>query len=174
MASNRRRIRRNNLFRRSPVPSGWRRGRIGHYLVVVEGSEPGKRIELDSAAALTIGRDAKQATMVFPDTRSLASTRWSASSTAGRLSRTFNQRTGRLSTPRAWSPATLKKATSSGWARHALRYERRSRKRRAAQPGNGPRPPQGEEICAVATASSDSHRTRARRVELRPLVSTRG
>ena len=40
---------------------------IGHYLVVVEGSEPGKRIELDSAA-LTIGRDAKQATMVFPDT----------------------------------------------------------------------------------------------------------
>jgi hypothetical protein len=54
--------------RRPPFPGGWRRDDIGHYLVVVEGSEPGKRIELDSAAALTIGRDAKQATMVFPDT----------------------------------------------------------------------------------------------------------
>ena len=76
---------------------------IGHYLVVVQGTEPGKRIEVDSAA-LTIGRDAKQATVVFPDTQVSRAHAMVASSTAGRLSRTFDQRTGRLSTLRGWSP----------------------------------------------------------------------
>jgi len=39
---------------------------IGHYLVVLQGSEPGKLIEI-TTAPITIGRDAQQTTLVFRD-----------------------------------------------------------------------------------------------------------
>lgn len=39
---------------------------LGHYLVIVEGAEPGRRLELNVAAPITIGRDAQQ-TLVVPD-----------------------------------------------------------------------------------------------------------
>jgi pSer/pThr/pTyr-binding forkhead associated (FHA) protein len=90
---------------------------IGHYLVVVEGNEPGKRIELDSAA-LTIGRDAKQATMVFPDTGVSRVHAMVRVVNGKAVVEDLNQRTGRLSTPRAWRPERRsEKATSSEWAR---------------------------------------------------------
>lgn len=41
---------------------------IGHYLVCIEGAEPGRRIEIETEP-LTLGRDAKQARIVFPDTQ---------------------------------------------------------------------------------------------------------
>jgi serine phosphatase RsbU (regulator of sigma subunit) len=39
---------------------------LGHYLVIVEGAEPGRRLQLDAMAPITIGRDPQQ-TLVVPD-----------------------------------------------------------------------------------------------------------
>jgi len=39
---------------------------LGHYLVIVEGTEPGRRLELDPTAPITIGRDPQQ-TLVVAD-----------------------------------------------------------------------------------------------------------
>jgi pSer/pThr/pTyr-binding forkhead associated (FHA) protein len=39
---------------------------IGHYLVIVEGAEPGRRLEFDATTPLTIGRDPQQ-TLVVTD-----------------------------------------------------------------------------------------------------------
>jgi phosphoserine phosphatase RsbU/P len=39
---------------------------LGHYLVIVEGGEPGRRLELDTTAPITIGRDPQQ-TLVVAD-----------------------------------------------------------------------------------------------------------
>jgi len=101
---------------------------IGHYLVVVQGTEPGKRIEVDSAA-LTIGRDAKQATVVFPDTQV---------SRAHAMVRVVNGRAvvedlkstngTFVDAARVASRTTLREGNVIRMGAHALRYERRSRK----------------------------------------------
>jgi serine phosphatase RsbU (regulator of sigma subunit) len=101
---------------------------IGHYLVVVEGSEPGKRIELDSAA-LTIGRDAKQATMVFPDT-GVSRVHAMVRVVNGKAVVEDLQSTNGtfVDATRVASRTTLREGNILRMGAHALRYERRSRK----------------------------------------------
>ena len=101
---------------------------IGHYLVVVEGSEPGKRIELDSTA-LTIGRDAKQAKMVFPDT-GVSRVHAMVSVVNGRaVVEDLKSTNGTfVDATRVASRVTLREGNIVRMGAHALRYERRSRK----------------------------------------------
>jgi serine phosphatase RsbU (regulator of sigma subunit) len=101
---------------------------IGHYLVVVEGSEPGKRIELESTA-LTIGRDAKQATMVFPDT-GVSRVHAMVSVVNGRaVVEDLKSTNGTfVDAARVTSRVTLREGNILRMGAHALRYERRSRK----------------------------------------------
>jgi serine phosphatase RsbU (regulator of sigma subunit) len=101
---------------------------IGHYLVVVEGTEPGKRIELDGAA-ITIGRDAKQATMVFPDTgvsRVHAMVRVVNGKAIVEDLKSTNGTV--VDATRVASRTTLREGNILRMGAHALRYERRSRK----------------------------------------------
>ncbi len=102
---------------------------IGHYLVVVEGSEPGKRIELDNAAALTIGRDAKQATMVFHDTQ-VSRVHAMVRVVNGKAVVEDLQSTNGtfVDATRVASRTTLREGNVIRMGAHALRYERRSRK----------------------------------------------
>jgi serine phosphatase RsbU (regulator of sigma subunit) len=54
------------VFRPSkPVPTAAGREAVGHYLVIVEGAEPGRRVGID-AVGITVGRDPQQ-TLVFAD-----------------------------------------------------------------------------------------------------------
>ena len=101
---------------------------IGHYLVVVEGSEPGKRIELDSTA-LTIGRDAKQAKMVFPDT-GVSRVHAMVSVVNGRaVVEDLKSTNGTfVDATRVASRVTLREGNIVRMGAHALRYERRRRK----------------------------------------------
>ena len=101
---------------------------IGHYLVVVEGSEPGKRIELDSTA-LTIGRDAKQAKMVFPYT-GVSRVHAMVSVVNGRaVVEDLKSTNGTfVDATRVASRVTLREGNIVRMGAHALRYERRSRK----------------------------------------------
>jgi serine phosphatase RsbU (regulator of sigma subunit) len=101
---------------------------MGHYLVVVQGAEPGKRIELDSAA-LTIGRDAKQATMVFHDTQ-VSRVHAMVRVVNGKAVVEDLQSTNGtfVDATRVESRLTLKEGNILRVGGHALRYERRSRR----------------------------------------------
>ena len=101
---------------------------VGHYLVVVQGAEPGKRIELDSAA-LTIGRDAKQATMVFPDTQ-VSRVHAMVRVVNGKAVVEDLQSTNGtfVDAARVESRLTLREGNILRVGGHALRYERRSRR----------------------------------------------
>ena len=101
---------------------------MGHYLVVVRGAEPGKRIELDSAA-LTIGRDAKQATMVFPDTQ-VSRVHAMVRVVDGKAVVEDLQSTNGtfVDATRVESRLTLREGNILRVGGHALRYERRSRR----------------------------------------------
>jgi serine phosphatase RsbU (regulator of sigma subunit) len=117
------------VFRAGPLfPVAGADDDIGHYLVVVEGSEPGKRIELNSTA-LTIGRDAKQATMVFPDT-GVSRVHAMVSVVNGRaVVEDLKSTNGTfVDATRVASRVALREGNIVRMGAHALRYERRSRK----------------------------------------------
>jgi len=117
------------VFRAGPLfPVAGVSDDIAHYLVVVEGSEPGKRIEL-SSTALTIGRDAKQATMVFPDT-GISRVHALVSVVNGRAVVEDLQSTNGtfVDATRVATRTTLREGNIVRIGAHALRYERRSRK----------------------------------------------
>jgi len=117
------------VFRAGPLfPAAGAADDIGHYLVVVEGSEAGKRIELD-AAAITIGRDAKQATLVFPDT-GISRVHATVSVVNGRaVVEDLRSTNGTfVDATRVASRTTLREGNILRMGGHALRYERRSRK----------------------------------------------
>jgi serine phosphatase RsbU (regulator of sigma subunit) len=117
------------VFRAGPLfPVAGVSDDIAHYLVVVEGSEPGKRVEL-SSTALTIGRDAKQATMVFPDT-GISRVHALVSVVNGRAVVEDLQSTNGtfVDATRVATRTTLREGNIVRIGAHALRYERRSRK----------------------------------------------
>ena len=138
---------------------------MGHYLVVVQGAEPGKRIELDNAA-LTIGRDAKQATMVCPDTqvsRVHALVRLvNGKAVVQDLQSTNGTFVGAT---RVASQATLKEGNILRVGGHALRYERRSRRDVERTKELDRDLLKARKIRAVTAASADSSRGGAGRVE---------
>ncbi len=118
---------RTMLAGRKPVSDGTLAEAIGHYLVVLQGTEPGKLIEITSAP-ITIGRDAQQ-TLVFQDAElsrrharvTLANSE-AVAEDLGSTNGTF------VEGERIAKPVTLRHGNVVRIGSQVFRYERRSRR----------------------------------------------